>query len=96
MASKPVVLPETFQGTTTWEDWIEHFERVPIVNEWMSDASKLEWLKVRLVGKAAAVLKRFSDETRGDYAVLKGALQKRFEPASKKELYMAEFQVWWK
>ena len=93
MASKPVVLPETFQGTTSWEDWIEHFERVAVVNEWTSNASKLKWLKVRLVGKAAAALKRFSDDTRGDYAALKGALQKRFEPASKKELYMAEFQV---
>ena len=93
MASKPVVLPETFQGTMSWEDWIEHFERVAVVNEWTSDASKLKWLKVHLVGKAAAALKRFSDETRGDYAALKGALQKRFEPASKKELYMAEFQV---
>ena len=93
MASKPVVLPETFQGTTSWEDWIKHFERVAVVNEWTSDASKLKWLKVCLVGKAAAALKRFSDETRGDYAALKSALQKRFEPASKKELYMAEFQV---
>ena len=93
MASKPVVLPETFQGTTSWEDWIEHFERVAVVNEWTSNASKLKWLKVRLVGKAAAALKRFSDDTRGDYAALKGALRKRFEPASKKELYMAEFQV---
>ena len=52
----------------------------------------IKWLKARLVGKAAAALKRFSDKTRGDYAALKGALQKRFEPVSK-ELYMAEFQV---
>ena len=93
MASKPLVLPETFQGTESWEDWIEHFERVAAVNEWTSNASKLKWLKVRLTGKAAAALKRFSEATRNDYAALKEALQKRFEPASKKELYMAEFQI---
>ena len=93
MASKPPVLPETFQGTESWEDWIEHFERVAAVNEWTSNASKLKWLKVRLTGKAAAALKRFPEATRNDYAALKEALQKRFEPASKKELYMAEFQI---
>ena len=32
-------------------------------------------------------------QNRGDYAALKGMLQKCFEPASKKELYMTEFQV---
>ena len=87
------MLPETFQGTESWEDWIEHFERVVVVNEWTSNASKLKWLKVHLTGKAAAALKHFPEGTRNDYATLKEALQKRFEPASKKELYMAEFQV---
>ena len=77
---------ETFQGTTSWEDWIEHFERVAVVNEWTSNASKLKWLKVCLTGKVP-------EATRDDYAALKEALQKRFEPASKKELYMAECQV---
>ena len=93
MASKPVVLPEIFQGTASWEDWIKHFERVAAVNEWTSNAGKLKWLKVRLTGKAAAALKRFPEATRDDYAALKEALQRHFEPASKKELYMAEFQV---
>ena len=50
-------------------------------------------MKVRLTGKAAAALKRFPEATTNDYAALKAALQTRFEPASKKELYMAEFQV---
>ena len=93
MASKPLVLPETFQGTESWEDWIEHFERVAAVNKWTSNASKLKWSKVRLTGKAAAALKQFPEATRNDYAALKEALQKQFELASKKELYMAEFQI---
>ena len=96
MASKPLVLPETFQQTESWEDWIEHFERVAAVNDWTSNTSKLKWLKVRLTGKAAAALKWFPEATRNDYAALKEALQKRFKLASKKELYMAEFQIRWK
>ena len=93
MASKPVILPETFQGTASWDDWIEHFERVAVVNEWSTNAAKLKWLKVGLTGKAATVLKRLREETRDSYATLKEALKKRFEPESKKELYMAEFQA---
>ena len=76
MASKPLVLPETFQGTESWEDWIEHFERVAAMNEWTSNASKLKWLKVWLTGKATAALQRFPEATRNDYAALKEALQK--------------------
>ena len=93
MASKPVILPETFQGTASWDDWIEHFERVAVVNEWTSSAAKLKWLKVRLTGKAATVLKHLPEETRDSYTGLKEELKKRFEPDSKKELYMAEFQA---
>ena len=89
MASRPIILPEPFQGTASWDDWIEHFERVAVI----TNAVKLKWLKIRLTGKAAAALKCCSDETLGDYSALKEALKKRFEPASKKELYMAEFQA---
>ena len=46
-----------------------------------------------MTAKAAAALKQFPETTRDDYAALKEALQRHFEPASKKELYMAEFQV---
>ena len=81
MASRPVVLLETLQGTVSWEDWIEHFERVAAVNEWTSNASKLQWLKVCLTGKAAAALKRFPEATREDYTALKEVLQRCFEPS---------------
>lgn len=38
-------------------------------------------------------LKHFPEGTRNDYATLKEVLQKQFEPVSKKELYMTEFQA---
>ena len=51
MAAKPVVLPDTYDGEGSWDDWICHFENVADVNDW-DDAAKLKFLKVRLVGKA--------------------------------------------
>lgn len=87
------ILPETFQGTTSWDEWLGHFERVAAVNEWTSNAAKLKWLKVRVTVKAVTALKCVPEETRDNYAALKEVLKKRFEPASKKELYMAKFQA---
>jgi len=92
-ARKPVVLPETFSGGASWEDWIEHFERTAAVNEWTEDAVKLKWLQVRLTGRAATAYKRFATEVKNDYKRSKEVLQKRFEPDSKKEIYMMEFQT---
>ena len=62
MASKLVILPQPFQGTTSWNEWIEHFKRVAVVNEWTSNATKLKWLKVRLIGKVATAMKHLSED----------------------------------
>ena len=34
MAAKPVVLPETFDGTKNWDKWYFHFENIRAVNSW--------------------------------------------------------------
>jgi hypothetical protein len=39
------VLPELFDGVTSWEDWKLHFEDVAAVNEW-TDGHKLKLLRV--------------------------------------------------
>ena len=44
MAAKPVVLPDTFTGEASWDEWICHF-----VNSW-DDDQKIKFLKVRLMG----------------------------------------------
>ena len=55
------------------------------------DADKQKkWLPARLTGRAASVYKRLSEETKADLKKTKEALEERFEPASRKELYRAE------
>ena len=55
--------------------------------------AKLLWLRVRLTGRAQTAFKQLAGEARATYDNCKVALRERFEPASKKELYLAEFQT---
>ena len=92
MAARPVAIPELFsgEGKARWDDWIDHFDRIAdCVNEWDADKQK-KWLPARLTGRAASVYKRLSEETKADLKKTKEALEERFEPASRKELYRAE------
>jgi len=86
------LLPEKFDGSNDFNDWVSHFECVAAINYW-SDAEKLLWLQAHVTGKAHMTYQRFSHEIRESYAMSKDALQKRFEPAAKVESYKAELQM---
>jgi len=64
------------------------FESVAVVNGW-DDITKLRWMHVRVTGKALVALTRAKAES---YKRVKEALQERFEPSSKKELYKIKLQ----
>ena len=88
--SRPLITPEPFAGTGSFQDWVDHFEAVAAINEWNEDA-KLLWMRVRLVGRAQTAYGRLPDTAKASYATLKRALKERFEPDSRKELYLSEF-----
>ena len=91
MAQRPVLLPDPFDGEkTSWPEWETHFEHVAAVNKWESADEKLKWLRVRLTGKAQAAFSRCSEAVRNDYGECMKALAKRFNPDSKREVYVAE------
>ena len=93
MASKPLVLPEMFNGEGSWDNWITHFENVAAVNKW-DVAAQILWLKVRGTGRAQKGFQRLSEGAQADFKLATKALRERFEPASKRKLYVAEFKVW--
>ena len=89
---RPLVQPESFNGETDYCDWIDHFENVATLNAW-DEGAKLQWLMVRLTGRAQNALKRIPEATQRSYSDTLAALKRRFEPDSKRELYAAEFQT---
>ena len=92
MASKPLVLPETYKGEDGWDDWIVRFENIASVNSW-NDEAKLKWIKVCLAGRAQKALQGLPEETRGSYDNVKVALTQRFEPASKRKMSLNPQEV---
>ena len=60
---RPFVLPEVFSGEGDFSDWIRHFESVAVINGWEEDSVKLQWLHVRVTGKAHVALTRVNHET---------------------------------
>ena len=78
MEAKPVVLPEAYNGKTSWDEWSIHFNNVEEVNEWTS-AQKLLWLKVRLTGRAQASFQHLPEDSRATFDATRKALKEQFE-----------------
>ena len=93
--SRPVIVPDCFSGEESYEDWMDQFESIAEINCW-DEEQKLKWLKVRLKGRALMAYKKFSVTARATFKNAKKALQERFEPESRKDLYLAEFQTRYK
>ena len=91
-AARPLVLPEPFDGTGSWTDWWFHFENVATVNGW-DDTQRLQWLRVRLTGRAQKALHRLPELVASSYGATRDALKARFEPESRHTWYQAEFQA---
>ena len=72
-----------------WNEWVTHFENVAVVNKWETGEEKLKWLRVRLTGKAQTAFMKLPEAARGNYGECIKALQKRFAPDSRRELYVA-------
>jgi hypothetical protein len=90
--ARPLVLPETFDRSKNWDEWVFHFESVAEVNGW-DDAAKLRWLRVRVTGRAQKALHLLPETSRGTYAAARAALKARFDPESRHTRYQAEFQA---
>ena len=61
-----------------------------VVNGWAADDKK-KWIRAQITGKVATAYKRLSADDQSMYDKITAALNKRFEPECRKELFIAEF-----
>ena len=85
------LLPHRFEGNSSVDDWVSHFESVAVINGW-NEAEKLLWLQAHVIGKAHVAYQHFSHKTRNSYTLSKATLCELFGPTSNRETYKIEFQ----
>ncbi|VDI65315.1 Hypothetical predicted protein [Mytilus galloprovincialis] len=85
------IKPCQYNGSTSWTDYLSHFEMCALVNNW-SENQKGLYLAVSLMGQAQAVLGDLPSEKRQNFSDLVSALEERFAPSSQTELYRVQFK----
>ncbi|CAG2228362.1 unnamed protein product [Mytilus edulis] len=85
------IKPCHYNGSTSWTDYLSHFEMCALVNNWSENRKGL-YLAVSLMGQAQAVLGDLPSEKRQNYSDLVSALEERFAPSSQTELYRVQFK----
>ncbi|CAG2228360.1 unnamed protein product [Mytilus edulis] len=85
------VKPCKYDGSTSWMDYLSHFEMCALVNNW-SENQKGLYLAVSLMGQAQAVLGDLPSEKRQNFFDLVSALEELFAPSSQTELYRVQFK----
>ena len=82
-----------YSGQTPWKTFREHFERVAKVNQWISDADKIQNLSLSLEGTAMDILKEVDETASTAYADIWHALSRRFGHIDDKRDAMRRFDL---
>lgn len=84
-----IAKPDTYDGRSSWTDFITQFEIVCRLNNWSSEIKALQ-LAACLRGTARSVLTDLRPHQLDYYYELKFVLQTRFEPKNQTKMYRAE------
>jgi hypothetical protein len=83
--------PATYDGKTSWRDYLVQFEMVAEINGWDEQTMALE-LATSLRAAAQGVLGDLRPDHRRSWTHLVSALTDRFEPDNQSELYRAQIK----
>ena len=80
--------PPTYDGNTSWQDYLVQFDLLSDLNNWTEDVKALE-LASALRGQAQSILSDLLPEHRKSFPHLVESLTLRFEPDNQNEVYRA-------
>ncbi len=89
--SKPNIRPGTYDGSSTWQDYLAHFEVCAWINSW-TDQEKAWYLAACLRGPAQQVLSNVEMRSVDSFDQLSQALAQRFDPTNQGEMFRAELK----
>ena len=88
---RPLLVPDRYEGKTTWKDYHHHFEACKEVNGW-SDAEAASYLMASLQGGALRCVSGMSSDVRHSYQDLIRILGRRFGSGRQAENFLAELR----
>ena len=88
---RPKIMPDQYDGKTSWIDYLAHFEICCEINGW-NFAQRTQYLSVSLRGAACQVMCSLPVHKRRDYRELIQALGRRFHPENQSELYRVQLR----
>ncbi|KRY47195.1 Retrovirus-related Pol polyprotein from transposon 17.6 [Trichinella britovi] len=86
-----MAIPEQYDGSSDWDEWLEHFEDAAFVNGW-NEAEKLKWLPLSLSQKARSTFRQLPPTIRSLYRSCVTSLKERLDPPSNAAVYRAELE----
>ena len=89
--SRTQVKPRVYEGTTTWREYYNHFQRVSRINGW-TEGQMLDLLWVNLTGEALRYTESLTPEQTATYHDLCQALDNRFGDQHLSEVFKSELR----
>ena len=89
---KTKVMPDHFDGKSSWSEYLIHFETVAELNGW-NPHERVKYLAVSLRGEACLVMQSLGPEERRTYHAFVESLSKRFNPGNRVNLYRTQLRT---
>ena len=89
---RPLMLPESYDGSKPWEDYLTHFESVAEINGW-NCKEMARFLGANLKGEALEVYTEIPSVAKSSFTVLVEALERRFGHAHQTPLFRAQLSM---
>ena len=92
LSRKPAVLPQSYDGLSSWTDWFYHFKKMYFNKPMEYGTWSIEFLVVSLRKKALQIFQYLPVHETLHFDTLVNALEEKFSPSQQCEMYKAQLR----